>query len=153
MILLDTNVLVYAVNRDAPQHRASRAVVQAGLAGELPVVLVPQVLTEGYAILTDRHRVTHPLQPAAAWALIDNYRAGFPVMDFTARVLDTLADLVRTRAPIAQDIFDVVLVAQMRAHGITTLCTFNTEDFQKFPGISAEQPGALLRRLGVRGSS
>ncbi len=147
MILLDTNVLVHALNLDAPQHQASRMMVQAGYDGDLPVVLVPQVLLEAYAILTDPRRVAHPLPPAQAWSQIDAYRGGLPVLDFGAKVLDDLAHVVNVRVPVAQDIFDAALIAQMRAYGVTTLCTFNIEDFQGFPGISAETPETLLRRF------
>lgn len=147
MILLDTNVLVYALNVDASQHQASKAIVQAGFAGDLPVVLVPQVLLEAYAILTDPRRVAHPLAPAQAWAQIDAYRGGLPVLDFSAKVLDSLAVVVNTRGSVAQDIFDAALVAQMRAYGVATLCTFDTEGFRGFPGISAEAPDAMLRRF------
>lgn len=44
MILIDTNVLVYAVNTAAPQHEESRAFVEAARGGDFPAVLVPQVL-------------------------------------------------------------------------------------------------------------
>ncbi len=51
MILLDTNVLVYALNTDAPHYADSRRIVEAALRGRVPGVLVPQVLVEAYAVL------------------------------------------------------------------------------------------------------
>ncbi len=66
MILPDANVLVYALNEDAVEHRDSRAVVDAALEGVLPRVLVPQVLVEAYAVLTDARRVRKPLEPEVA---------------------------------------------------------------------------------------
>lgn len=67
MILLDANVLVYAVNADAPQHSASRTVVRAAFDGQLPGVLVPQVLVEFLAVVANQRRVRYPLDPATAW--------------------------------------------------------------------------------------
>jgi len=150
MILPDTNILVYAVNLDASQHEACRAMVEAGFSGDLPMVLVPQVLLEVYAILSDPRRVDHPLSPVEAWSQIEAYRAGLSVLDFGGKSLDALAALVGTRLPVAQDIFDAALVAQMRAHGVATLCTYDTRDFQGYPGISAETPEALLKRYRLR---
>lgn len=105
MILLDTNVLVYALNADSPHHPQSRAVVEAALGGRLPGVLVPQVLLEAFAELVAFHK------------------------------------------PVAQEVFDVFLVAQMRAHGIATLCTYDVEDFRRYPGLAALTPPEVLRRL------
>ena len=62
MILLDANVLVYAVNADAPQHNATRAILDAALAGTIPGALVPQVLLEFFAVVTNARRVQAPLR-------------------------------------------------------------------------------------------
>jgi predicted nucleic acid-binding protein len=49
---------------------------------------------------------------------------------------------------LGQDIFDVLLVAQMRAHAIGTLCTYNAEDFRGYGGITVERPRDTLDRFG-----
>ncbi len=64
MILLDTNVLVYAINEDSPQHPKAPAAVTVALEGAIPGVLVPQVLLEAFAVLTDRRSVKQPLAPS-----------------------------------------------------------------------------------------
>lgn len=149
MILLDTNVLVYALNADAPQHADSRAIVEAGFARKLPVALLPQVLVEAYAVLTDARRVERPLAPREAWSEIQALQAGLPVFDLPVKVLDSLSELISEGEPIGQEIFDVLLVAQMRAHGIATICTYNTEDFERFAGIRAETPEEILAHFGI----
>ena len=52
MILLDTNVLVYALNKDAPQHRECRDVFDRTARGRLPGIVLPQVMLECYAVIT-----------------------------------------------------------------------------------------------------
>lgn len=151
MILVDTNVLVYALNEDAPQHGDSRAVVEAALRGALPAVLVPQVLVEAYAVVTDARRVERPLDPSQAWAEMDVLRRGLRVLDLTGAALEALGQLIAARRPPAQEVFEALLVAQMHAHGVSRLCTYDTDDFQGYPGIVVERPPQTLRRAGIRG--
>jgi predicted nucleic acid-binding protein len=42
-----------------------------------------------------------------------------------------------------QDVFDLVLVAQMRSHGIRTICTRNVRDFD-VAGIRAIEPAQAV---------
>ncbi len=51
--------------------------------------------------------------------------------------------------PKAQVVFDAFLVAQMRAAGIGTICTYNTRDFTDYKGITPEPPDATLARFGL----
>ncbi len=59
--LLDTNILVYAVNEDSPFHKASIALRDKGLKGELSLCIAPQILNEFYANVTNRKQVDIPL--------------------------------------------------------------------------------------------
>ncbi len=148
MILLDTNVLVYALNADAPQFKDSRRLIEAMLQGRVPGVLVPQVLVETYAILTDAKRVTTPLSPAAAWQEVETYRLALPVLPWLERTLTVLGDLLTQTSITRADVFDAMLVAQMQVHGLRVLCTYNRGDFRRFSGIKVETPGTLLRQFG-----
>ncbi len=150
MILPDANVLVYALNEDAVEHRDSRAVVDAALEGTLPGVLVPQVLVEAYAVLTDARRVRKPLEPEVAWQEMNALRTGLRTFDLTPHVLEILTGIIASRQPSGQDIFDALLVAQMRAHGIDILCTYNVDDFSGYPGLTVESPPQTLARTGLK---
>jgi len=44
--LLDANVLVYAINADAPQHAASRALLEAGRDPSTALYVTSQILCE-----------------------------------------------------------------------------------------------------------
>ena len=150
MILLDANVLVYAVNADAPQHVASRRVVDASLAGEMAGVLVPQVLLEFFAVVTNPRRIQVPLPRDVAWAQVRALRGGLPLLDVPAATLDELDRLLSDAAPRAgAAVFDLFLAAQMRVHRITTLCTYNTADFDTFSGLAAVTPDELLKRFAI----
>lgn len=144
MILLDANVLVYAINADAPQHGASRAVVDESMHGRVPGVLVPQVLLEFFAVVTNPGRVGRPLEPARAWQQVAALRSALPLLHPEQQVLTELDRLVSARQPTGGDIFDISLVAQMRAHGISRICTYNVRDFAAFAGVIAVTPEEAL---------
>ena len=146
MMLLDANVLVYAVNADSPQHVASRGVVDAALDGQVPGVLVPQVLLEFLAVVTHPHRVRRPLDPIRAWEQVATLRAGLPVLEVRPAALTVLGELVMARRPAGADIFDLSLVAQMRTHGVATICTYNRPDFARLTGVQALTPEEVLAR-------
>ncbi len=149
MRLLDTNVLIYALNADAPQHPVSRAVVEAAMSGTLAAAVVPQVLLEFYAVVTNPRRVERPLSPEQAWGQVEVFRSSLPVLDAGPKSLETLAELVRLRCPTGGDVFDLFLVAQMWASGLSTICTYDVTAFSGIPGLIVETPEELARSLGL----
>lgn len=149
MILLDANVLVASLDLRASGHRAARAVVTSARDRRLSAVLVPQVLLEASAVLTDGRRVVTPLGPEAAWAEISSLAGLIPVVYPQRQALVEFTYIMERRGPRAQSIFDAFLVAQMRAAGIGTICTYNISDFSGYEGINPEAPDATLARLGL----
>lgn len=148
-MLLDANVLVYAINADAPQHAASRTVVQAALERRLPGVLVPQVLLEFFSVITGPRRLPRALPSTTAWGDVAALRAGLPVLDVQPAALNILGELVASHQPIGRAIFDCFLVAQMRSHGIVTICTYNVQDFARLRDVEALTPDGVLARHGL----
>ena len=59
--LLDTNILVYAMNKDAEHHRVCRALLERALVDDVAVCLTPQILFEYYAVVTSAKQITTPL--------------------------------------------------------------------------------------------
>jgi len=142
LILADTIVLVYAINTDALQHTASRKFIEAVQQKNINGVLLVQVLLEFYAIVTDHRRVTRPLEPETAWKQVNVLRAIFSVIDGGLKSFDLLKEIsLKTKGA---DIFDAFLVAQMKACGVSLLCTYNIKDFSRFEGILAQTPEEIL---------
>ncbi|NPV79250.1 MAG: PIN domain-containing protein [Firmicutes bacterium] len=144
MILVDTNVLVHAINTDAPQHEMSRALVKAVQTRRLDGALLPQILLEFFAIITDGRRVARPLGAKEAWEQVKLLKVIFPVLDAGLKSLEYLKDAVTEGKVKGSDIFNAYLVAQMRACGISVICTYNTRDFQKYSGIIVQTPEELI---------
>jgi len=143
VILLDTNVLVYSVNRAAAEHADSRRIVRLSAAGTLPGVVVPQVLLEFYATMTSGRQVTTPLSPAQARAEVEGFCRRLTVKPVPTDVLSHLFASLSEQSPSGHGIFDVFLVAQMKGLGIGDVCTYNVAGFN-FAGIRALEPAQVL---------
>jgi uncharacterized protein len=58
--IVDTNVLVYALDADAPQHAAARALLEAARDASATLFVTSQILCEFYSIVTNPRRVPKP---------------------------------------------------------------------------------------------
>ena len=66
MKLIDLNILLYAINRDGPQHSAARLWLLEAMSGEVPIAL-PWVVILGFLRLSTSSRVfPRPLSPEQA---------------------------------------------------------------------------------------
>lgn len=142
-ILLDTNVLVYALNADSPQHGDCRRVVDIAATGGLPAVLFPQILIECYAVITSPRRVPNALSSQQAWAATRWLARMIDVRPVPETMLDDLDLLMAQHSRRGRDIFDLAIVAQMLNHGIPAICTCNVADF-RVAGVQAMDPVQAL---------
>lgn len=143
MILLDTNILVYAVDADSRFHVSCAGVVSRAMTGKLDAVIVPQVLMEFYAVATSPRRVRSPLSASDGALQVTDWRRSIAVRYPTARCLAEWASLVERIPRTGQEVHDLFLAAQMRAHGIAEICTVNADDFRGITGIAARHPDEL----------
>jgi toxin-antitoxin system PIN domain toxin len=138
--LIDANVLVYAMDADAPQHAASRALLESARATSTTVYVTLQTLCEFYSVVTNARRVSKPRTPADAMSAISGLLAIAHVLPVPAVTVDGLLDLLRRRPVTGGDIFDLHLVATMKANGILRIYTFNREDFEVFSELEVLTP-------------
>jgi toxin-antitoxin system PIN domain toxin len=153
VLVVDTNVLVYAANASSPFHPACRQALEGWRRG-------PGAWYATWAILYEFLRVTtHPrvLSPAwsagQAWSFVESLLAspGFGVLVATARhaavVAEVLRDLPHLSGNLVHDAHTAVL---MREHGIRRVYTRDT-DFHRFPWVEVVDPAAASpddRRAG-----
>ncbi|MBI3974224.1 MAG: PIN domain-containing protein [Chloroflexi bacterium] len=109
-------------------------------------MLVPQVLLEFFAVVTSDSRVLQPLDAKKAWEQVAALRTGLPVLDPRQEALTISGQLIDEHTPVGGKVFDLFLAAQMRSHGIGTICTCNVTDFARVPGIDALIPEQILAR-------
>jgi uncharacterized protein len=138
--IVDTNVLVYALDADAPQHQASRTLLEAGLDAPATLCVTSQILCEFYSIVTNARRVPKPRSPAAALTAISGLLIFLRVLPVPIHTAEELLGLLRRRPVTGVDIFDLHIVATMKVNGVQRIYTFNAGDFKALPELEVVTP-------------
>ena len=138
--LIDANVLVYAMDADAPQHAASRALLDAARDTSAPLYVTSQILCEFYSIVTNARRVPKPRSPADALSAISGLLSILHVLPIPVHTVEGWIALLRRRPVTGGDIFDLQIVATMKANGVQRIYTFNVDDFKAFPELEVVTP-------------
>lgn len=139
MILVDTNLLVYAVNGESPLHEEAQGWLDARLNGPLGVAL-PWPVLHGFVRLISNPRVLpNPMPLSQAWAQVEEWLeldATF-APEPTRRHREILAGLMPyvTRAELMPDAH---LAALAMEYGLV-LCSADA-DFDRFPGLAWKNP-------------
>jgi len=140
MILLDANMLLYAVNRDAPHHAAARTWLETALSGNQPVGLAWVVILAFLRISTNRRIFEHPLEIEQATQFIDEWLEQ-PVTSIVLpgqnhwRILQNLVHQTGTGGNLTTDAHIAALCLE---HGASIASTDN--DFKRFAGLKHINP-------------
>jgi toxin-antitoxin system PIN domain toxin len=142
LALLDTNVLVYALDSDSPHHATSAMLLANAENPNAGLCVAPQNLAELLAIVTDPRRVAKPRSIETAVEAVRQLMAlpGLVLLPVPLDVCHRLAAIVQKYTVKGQRVFDAFLVATMLGNGITRLWTFNASDFAPFMEIEALAP-------------
>lgn len=140
MKLIDLNVLLYAVNRDAAHHAAARQWWESALNGEEPIALCWPVLLGFLRVATSCRVFAQPLSCDDALAKIDQWLAQPPVRIVTEtgehwRIFRSLLQASGTAGNLTTDAH---LAALAIGHG-AVIVSCDT-DFARFPGLRWEHP-------------
>jgi predicted nucleic acid-binding protein len=140
--LLDTNVLVYAADKNSPFFEGSRKLIESGFAGEIDLCISPQTISEFFAVITDSKRVENPRTQKEAITEIKKYLQSKRILKIYPgpETSNTMVDLLERYPVKKQEIFDLQLVATMLSNRVKRIFTFNREDFLKFADIEVMEP-------------
>lgn len=138
--VIDTNVLVYALDADASQHASSRALLEAARDGSTTLYVTSQILCEFYSIVTNARRVSKPRSPEDAASTVSDLLAFLHVLPIPAHTVEGWLGLLRRHPVTGGDVFDLQVIASMQANGVQRIYTFNTDDFEAFPELSVVTP-------------
>jgi predicted nucleic acid-binding protein len=140
--VLDANILAYAVNADAPQHAASRALLEAARDPSITLYVTSQILCEFYSLITNPRRVAVASSPTEALRIISAMLA-FPGLYVLLALPTQLWDgwnYCGVTPSRGGDVFDLQIVATMQANGVQRIYTFNADDFDVFPELTVVTP-------------
>jgi predicted nucleic acid-binding protein len=130
---LDTNILIYAANEDAPEHPMALEVVNAMLAEPDHWVLAGQVLFEFYRAVRNPKILQRPLTASQATARLRFLleQTGILICNVEAPQFPLLLSQLEKRAFPFQRTHDAVLATTLLANGVQTFYTRNLKDFQQ----------------------
>lgn len=139
-MLLDANLLLYAVHERAPQHEAAKAWLTEQLNGPRRIGLPWQTLTAFLRISTHPRAFARPLPPAIAWERITDWLAAPAawIPQPGPEHARLLGGLVVTREIRGNLVPDAQLAALALEHGLT-VCSTDT-DFARFTEVGWSNP-------------
>ena len=145
MILVDTNVLLRAVQPAHPHCDTARSAVKMARTREYVPCIVPQIIYEFWVVAT-RPFGQNGLGLTAIEAEVDVTQIieQFHLFRDERTILGRWQQLVVRHDVLGKTAHDARLVAAMNRHAITHLLTFNTADFQRFAGITVVHPENVL---------
>lgn len=134
---VDTNILVYALFANAPQHKASRALLSRAGQNDANLFVAAQSLAEFFAVVTNPRRVTVARSVQEAIDAVEDLMTlpGLTVLSPPNDVASRWCDLLRQHPVKGADIFDLQLIATILANGVHRLYTFNVVDFKPYSQV------------------
>lgn len=142
MFAVDTNILVYAANANAPEHPRCSERLAAWIAQPGPWYTTWSVLYEFLRVATHPRVHARPLATAEAWRFVEALLASpsLCILDHTPRhaavAAQTLAEVPGLRGNL---LHDAHIAALMREHGISRIYT-RDGDFHRFPFLTVLDP-------------
>ena len=139
-MLLDANLLLYAVHQRAEQHEQAAAWLTEQLNGPSRVGLPWQSINAFLRICTHPRAFQRPLDPGVAWERVLDWLAA-PVAWLPQPGPEyprILGELLRTHQVRGNLIPDAALAALAIEHGVTLVST--DTDFARFRGLRWENP-------------
>ncbi|MBN1346341.1 MAG: PIN domain-containing protein [Phycisphaerae bacterium] len=142
LCVVDTNVLVYALDNESEFHSKARIVLDRGLEDNAGLCLTPQTLAELFAVVTNSRRVRSPMRPLEALSTIGHILSlpGVVLLPVPSDIVPRWLRLVERYPVTGSGIFDLQLVATMLGNGVRRVYTFNRSDFERIEEIEVLSP-------------
>ena len=142
MFLVDTNVLVYAADRDSEHHDACRGRLESWRGQVAPWHLSWNVIYEFLRVTTHPRVFRAPWTARDAWAFVRAVLAspGLSLLLPTDRHPDVVQTVLEEVPGLRGNlVHDAQTAALMREHGIRQIYTRDT-DFHRFPFLTPIDP-------------
>jgi hypothetical protein len=140
VILIDANILVYAVNKDAPQHARAKSWLEKAISGTETIGIPWTVLLAFLRLTTRPGLFRDPLRIGEAFDLIDFWleQTSVSIIHPGPRhgaIMRELLEPLGTGGNLTSDAHLAALALEHRAE----LCS-SDRDFQRFPGLKWRNP-------------
>lgn len=140
---LDTNVLVYSIDLSKENRQKHRAALEILRPSEIEILcLSSQVITEFYAVITSPKSVAKPLTNQEAMMRIERLiqLPNINLLDLSNNIFNQWLELLKTNPVNGVKVFDLMHLAIMLCNGVTSIYTFNGDDFNWYDEIEVIVP-------------
>ncbi len=146
--LIDTNVVLRLVQRNAPEHPQAVQAIEHLLRVGVEGVIASQNLAEFWSVAT-RPSEANGLNWTVerTWQAITDLESLFTVLHESERVYQEWKRLVSLCEVSGRQVYDARLAAFVCAYRIDWLLTFNVEDFRRYAEIQVVHPREAVQRI------
>jgi hypothetical protein len=140
VIVVDVNLLLYAVDQGAPHHERAHHWWRSALAGRETIGLPWSTMLAFLRLTTNRRIFARPLDVEQAFDLLETWTAQHHVVPIgpTPRHLALVRGFLQSAGTAGNLVTDAHLAALAVEHG-ATLCSADA-DFTRFPGLKWTNP-------------
>ena len=140
MVIVDANVLLYAVNESMPRHLSAKGWIEEALNGNESVGFAWVVLLAFVRIVTLPALLPTPLGASDALDVVDEWLQAWPavILHPTVRHASVLRGLLTEAGTAGNLVSDAHLAALSLEHG-ARICSFD-RDFNRFRGVKVFSP-------------
>lgn len=142
MLVVDTNILVYAADADSPFHRACRSWLDRQRARPDGWFTTWPNIYEFLRVVTHPRLSRMHMSASGAWNFVAVLLAspGLQILIPTDRHAAVAREVIAEHPELSGNIFhDAHTAVLMREHGISRICTRDT-DFARFPFVEIIDP-------------
>jgi toxin-antitoxin system PIN domain toxin len=161
MFVVDTNVLVHALDENSPFHAPCATALARWRTQPGAWFVTWSVLYELVRLVTHPRKLRRPISIDAAWRLVEGLLAspGLRVLVATPRHADVARSVIEETPGVTGNLsHDLHIAVLMREHGVRTIYTRDA-DFFRFPFLEpidpvrpATPPGAAERVARYQGT-
>jgi predicted nucleic acid-binding protein len=144
MFAIDTNIFVYAHNKDSEFNEKATVFLEKVMndrneEGNLSVCIPSQVLMEFVNVIT-RQTLKSPLSLSEAIKVIQDYlESNILIINQRETQIQTFIELLSS-VTTRKKVFDVALAATLKDNDISGLYTVNVDDFKGFDFLTIVNP-------------
>lgn len=135
-MLVDTNILIYAINSDSPKHIKAQEFLKEHVNS---LKITHQNILESIRVLTHQ-KFPKPMRIKDALSAVTAISEALQVILPNQSSFYLAVELIKEYKLTGNRIFDAYLAATALTNVIDTIATDNTIDFQKFSGLKVVNP-------------
>lgn len=143
--LVDTNIILRSADRLHPASAQARKAMKILFRQGNRLCVARQTLLESWVVATrPRDANGFGYSPQFAAEGLSQVKRLFHLLTDTDDIFGEWEKLVLAHKVAGRTAFDTRLVATMNIHRITSILTFNTDDFKRYSGIQVLHPDQVV---------